>query len=265
MKPRTWMWMTAVYLFAALAMPVGMAAQDNPSQNHNANHHQYRLIDLGTFGGPNSLVPAFSAVGINSQGTVMVQGDTTIPDPYYPNCFNDCLVNHPGIWQDDVLTDLGVLQNANNSAQPLWINERGVVVGASENGVIDPLTNFPEIDGVVWKNGQIIDVGTLGGNTSSAMGVNNRGQVTGLASNPILDPFNMGLGAPGAFWNFGVTQVHAFLWHDGTLQDLGTLGGPDSAGEYVNERGQGENEVPEICREIYKEAAHPSESHSGYY
>ncbi len=115
---------------------------------------------------------------------------------------------------------------------------RDVVVGACENGSIDPLSNFPEIDAVVWKNGQIIDLGTLGGNTSQASAINNRGQVTGLASNTIPDPFNMGLGSPTGLWNFGVTQVHAFLWKDGPMQDLGTLGGPDSAGFYVNERGQ---------------------------
>jgi hypothetical protein len=125
MKSRTWMWMTAVSLFAALAMPVWTAAQDNPSQKPKPKHHQYKLIDLGTFGGPNSLVPAFSNVGINSQGTVMVQGDTTIPDPYAPNCFWDCLVNHPGVWQDGILTDLGVLQNPDNSCQPTWINDGG--------------------------------------------------------------------------------------------------------------------------------------------
>ena len=34
MKSRTWMWTTVLYLFAALAMPVCMAAQDNPSQDH---------------------------------------------------------------------------------------------------------------------------------------------------------------------------------------------------------------------------------------
>ena len=69
-------------------------------------------------------------MSINSQGTVIVQADTTIPDPYYPNCFqSDCLVNHPGIWQDGVLTDLGALPGV-NSASPLWINDRGVVVGA---------------------------------------------------------------------------------------------------------------------------------------
>ena len=237
MKSRTWMWTTVVYLFAALVMPISTAAQNNPLQNHKTKHHQYKLIDLGTFGGPTSSVTRPSLVSINSQGTVIVQADTTIPDPFYPNCFNDCLVNHSGIWQDGVLTDLGVLQDVTNSSQPLWINDRGVVVGACENGLIDPLANFPEIDAVVWKNGQITDLGTLGGNTSSANAVNNRGQVTGLASNTIPDPFNMGL-VPGLLFNFGVTQVHAFLWQDGPMQDLGTLGGPDSAGEYVNERGQ---------------------------
>jgi hypothetical protein len=52
MKSSTWMWTTVVYLFAALAMPAGMAAQDSPSQNNKPKHHQYKLIDIGTFGGP---------------------------------------------------------------------------------------------------------------------------------------------------------------------------------------------------------------------
>jgi hypothetical protein len=38
--------------FTALAMPVWMAAQDNPWGEHNAKHHHYKLIDLGTLGGP---------------------------------------------------------------------------------------------------------------------------------------------------------------------------------------------------------------------
>jgi probable HAF family extracellular repeat protein len=239
MKSRLWMWTTVVYLFAALAMPICMAAQDNPSQEHKPKHHQYKLIDLGTFGGPNSSVPSFSLVSINSRGTTIVQADTPTADPFYPNCFNDCFVQHPAIWQDGALTDLGELNNPNNSCQPLWINDRAVVVGACENGLIDPLANFPEIDATVWKHGEISDIGTLGGNASAAQAVNNRGQVTGNASNTIPDPFNQGLGSPAGLWNFGVTQIHAFLWQDeGPMQDLGTLGGPDSVGLYVNERGQ---------------------------
>ena len=237
MKSRTWMWMTAVSLFAALTMPVCMAAQNNPTQDHKSKHHQYKLIDMGSFGGPASLVPG-SEVSINSRGTAIMQGDTATPDPFYPNCFWDCLVNHAGAWRDGVLTDLGELNNPNNSCQPTWINDRDVVVGACENGLIDPLANFPEIDAVVWKNGRIIDLGTLGGNASAAGAINNRGQVTGNAYNTIPDPFYGTLGSLNAFWAFGVTQMHAFLWQDGPMQDLGTLGGPDSIGESVNERGQ---------------------------
>jgi uncharacterized membrane protein len=192
MKTRTWMWTTVVYLFAALAMPAGMASQDNPSPDHKSRHHQYKLIDLGTFGGTNSYMPNL-VVSINSQGAVMVEADTSIPDPYNPNCWqNDCLVNHTGIWQDGVLTDLGALPGV-NSAGPTWINDRGVVVGGSQNGVIDPLNGVPAVRAVVWKHGQIIDLGTFGGYESSAQAINNRGQVTGIALNTILDPFESSL------------------------------------------------------------------------
>ena len=221
MKSRTWTWMTAVYLFAALAMPVGTAAQDNPSQDYKHKHHQYKLIDLGTFGGPNSFVPNLE-VSINSRGTAIMQGDTPAADPFYPNCFQDCFVNHAGAWRDGVLTDLGVLNNPNNSCQPTWINDRDMVVGACENGLIDPLANFPEIDAAVWKDGQIVDIGTLGGNASAATAVNNRGQVTGNAYNTIPDPFYGTLGPLNAFW--GDTNARFPLARRRTNAGFGHLG-----------------------------------------
>ena len=190
------MWTIVVYLFAALAMPVGMAAQDNPSQHHKAKHHQYKLIDLGTFGGPTSYIQNL-VVSINPHDSVIMAGDTTTPDPYYPNCWqSNCLVSHPGVWHDGVLTDLGVLPGV-NSAGTTWINDRGVITGGSENGVIDPLNGIPAVRAVVWKDGQVIDLGTFGGYEGSAQAINNRGQVTGLALNTILDPFESSLGNPG--------------------------------------------------------------------
>jgi hypothetical protein len=56
-----------------------------------------------------------------------------------------------------------VLAGVNNSGSPYWINERGDVVGVSENGLLDPLNGLPEIDAVIWKHGHVIDLETLGG------------------------------------------------------------------------------------------------------
>jgi hypothetical protein len=107
MKSRTWMWMLVVSLFAAPAMPVGMAAQDNPTPDHKQKHHQYKLIDMGTFGGPNSFYFS-SPVGdnVNNRGTVVGAADTSVQDPYYPNCDTpDCLILRAFQWKNGILTD----------------------------------------------------------------------------------------------------------------------------------------------------------------
>jgi probable HAF family extracellular repeat protein len=219
MKSRTWMWTTIVYLFAALAMPVGMAAQSNPSPDNQHKHHQYKLIDMGTFGGPNSYGSAAGAGSqiIDGEGVVTGFADTSIPDPYAPACSqSDCFVAHTFRWQHGTLTDLGALPGV-NSSNASGINERGWVAGYSENGTFDPVLNLPAAHGVLWKNGKIIDLGTLGGYESNGIYVNNAGQVVGFATNTIPDPYSF-LGA----------QTHTFLWQDGVMRDLGTLGGPDS-------------------------------------
>ena len=221
-------------LLAALALPGELAAQHN--QGANSKHHHYKLIDMGTFGGPSSYVQIDNGVNgapnqvLNNRGTVAGWADTSTPDPYAPNCFNfDCFVSHAFQWQKGTITDLGVLPEGQNSSTA-WISDTGLIAGQSQNGVVDPLVpGFPEIRATMWtKDGQIVDLGTLGGNESSGFSVNNRGQVVGIATNTIPNPFS-----------FLATQLRAFLWQHGTMQDLGTLGtGNNAWALFVNERGQ---------------------------
>jgi probable HAF family extracellular repeat protein len=218
MNSCTCTWMTVVSMFAALAMPVGMPAQDNPSPNHK--HHQYKLIDIGTLGGPASYYSAagFASQVLNDRGTVTGYGDTSMPDPYAPNCWDeDCYLGRAFRWQNGVKTDLGALPGGYNSAVSA-INARGWIAGFSQNGEIDPVTTLPATHAVLWKNHKPIDLGTLGGYISNAFYVNDGGQVVGGATlNTDPDPFSP----------FG-TSVHAFLWQNGVMQDIGTLGGPDA-------------------------------------
>jgi probable HAF family extracellular repeat protein len=239
---------------AALAAPLVLSAQDTPTQNHNAKHHHYKLIQMGTFGGPTSSLPLpgappnvpFNRI-INRAGEVLGGGDTLIPDPYG---FDGPLVDYAFRWQDGVQTNLGVLpQNPTVGAQspcfdcawsvfPFWIADNGFVAGESLDNALDPLTGLPASLAVLWKDGKIVNLGTLGGNQSGAGAVNGRGEVVGAALNLTTDPFPSRPPYNDFFFLGNGTEPHAFLWRDGTMQDLGTLGGPDSAAFLVNQKGQ---------------------------
>jgi probable HAF family extracellular repeat protein len=239
----------SVCLCVALVSPVRMAAQEQKEEK--SEHRHYKLIDMGTFGGPNSYFSVPDSRVINNRGMAAGVGDTSLPDP---NCFFDCLVDHAFVWKNGVITDLGALPGGQSSFA-YWINDRGVIVGQSQNGAIDPLTGAPQLRGVLWRKGQIIDLGTLGGNASNTISINDRGQVLGAATNATLDPFasvpqgaclilptnNPCSGSTFAFnslYSPSTTETHAFVWRDGLTRDLGTLGGPDSAPEANNDRGE---------------------------
>ena len=231
MKPSMLTYSIAVTLFAALVIPLRMTAQQDLKRS--AEHHKYKLIDLGTFGGPASYFPnGFDGI-LNNRGIGVGWSDTSTPDPYPSFCFDpDCFVSHAFEWQKGALTDLGTLPGG-ASSQAIWISPNGLIVGTAQNGQTDPLIpGFPEFRAVLWNGGQIIDLGTLeGGHESLSSAVNSRGQVAGWFMNTIPDPFSL---APigGGFY-----QVRAFLWQNGVMQDLGTLGGPDAIPFFVNERG----------------------------
>jgi probable HAF family extracellular repeat protein len=79
----------------------------------------------------------------------------------------------------------------------------------------------------LWKAGTMLDLGTLGGPNSYGYNVNDRGQVAGRSNtNVIPDPAT------------GIPAVHPFLWTDGTMIDLGTLGGTSGGQNNLNNLGQ---------------------------
>ena len=239
MKFGKWMYLTPLTLIVAVAISHNVAAQDPALQTNRPKHHRYRLIDMGTLGGPQSVIASLSSP-VNSSGIGTAVADTSIPDPFSPNCLGQsCLVAHAAEWNNGTLTDLGALPGVNTS-MPFYINDLGGIVGISENGLIDPLTGFPEVVAVYWNHGKIIDLGTFGGNASYANAINNEGQIVGMALNTVPDSYSSGIGKNTFFAPaFPVaTQSRAFLWQQGVMHDLGTLGGNDAQALFVNDRGQ---------------------------
>jgi probable HAF family extracellular repeat protein len=206
-------------------------------QQQDSTHVRYRLVDLGTLGGPNSYQPFgyaadfFTERSLSAGGTFAGWADTAAADPYAPNCFFDCFVDHAFTWKGGLRADLGTLPGAPGlSSIATWISPGGLISGVSQNGEIDPLGGFPVFHGVLWRNGKIIDLQTLeGGYESQANAVNDQGQAVGFASNTMDDANSL---------QALVTQTRAILWQNGAMRDIGTLGGTDAEALFINERGQ---------------------------
>jgi probable HAF family extracellular repeat protein len=129
--------------------------------------------------------------------------------------------DRPFLWIKSNILDLGTFGGPNGGAR--GINARGEVVGKADTAAV------PEQEhAFFWSDGVLHDLGTLGGDSSVANSINKLGSTAGAADTTIPDPTH----------TIGLTENHAFLRTlDGALQDLGTLGGPNSHGISINDNG----------------------------
>jgi probable HAF family extracellular repeat protein len=230
---------TTVALIACLApaAAAGAPAYAGTGWAAHAERFPYTLVDPGTLGGPSSYV-ALPGVPITRDGTVLGAADTTTPDSDVPSDdYHDGYVQHAFTWRDGRLTDLGALPRAADDNSAIFgLNAHRIGVGVSDDGQVDPLTRLPAQHATLFAHGQVTDLGTLGGNESGAWFINAHGQVTGMSTNAVVDPSSQ----QSPFFPFFpfVAETRTFVWRDGVMRDIGTLGGSDALPNAQNERGQ---------------------------
>ncbi len=175
------------------------------------------------FGGQNSI-----AFAINERGQAVGEAETSASDPNgedfcgfkalgFPAKGTTCV---PFLWQAGVMTPLPMLGGNNGVVN--MINNGGQMAGMAENATTDstcPTTGAQKLQSepVVWENGQIQQLPTVGGDPDgTAFAINDSGQAVGASGQ--CSAFNTNV-----FIN--LLPIHALLWQSGQVTDLGTLGG----------------------------------------
>jgi probable HAF family extracellular repeat protein len=199
------------------------------------------ITDLGTLGGLNSGIgyPA------RTDARGLITGNTQIStiDPLGENwgLLFFCSPNGGScqgyqnlvlgfLWQNGAMPPLPTL-GGNNAVALGGVNNRGQMVGYAENSTRDRNCAPPQVldwEAVIWgpKRGEIHELPPFPGDSvGAAAGINDKGQVVG------------GSGVCG-FPSFGVL-IHAVLWQNSSVIDLGSFGGVmNNGGLAINNRGQ---------------------------
>ena len=179
----------------------------------NAREAQgWTLVDVGTLGGPGSYGAAVSDSGL-------VVGCADV----------DAASAHAFIYRDGAMQDLG-------PGCALAVNDAGVAAGRLDTGELatwedSGITRLGAKGNVGGVNASGVVVGSIAdGVTTRAFRYSN-GAMTMLAGEKAT-----AINARGAI--AGTSNGHAFLYQDGVMRDLGTLGGNASEARGLNDRGQ---------------------------
>jgi len=190
---------------------------------NSAKAVEYSITDLGTLGSD----PQSKAFGVNDYGEVvgysgMVQGPEEGRRAFLWDSANG-------------MQNLGTL--GGNHSEAYEINNTGQVVGRSTLP-----SGEGNVRGFLWEGSSMIDMGTLGGGWTEAHGINNSCQVVGYSvlsnsveafrweNNSMTTLQSLTGNSHGYAINeegqiVGYVGSIAFMWEDGTVRSLGTLGG----------------------------------------
>ncbi len=239
-----------VLLVVVAGLCAGVAAVGASWAASGAGAAQARWVisDLGTLGGQTS-----HAVAINERGQVVGWSNLKAKDT------SGYEISHTVLWQNGKMRDLGNLD-------PIAINERGQVFGTGDRGGQEHV--------FVWQNGKLTDLGVLGilpgGTMSYGVAINARRQIaanSGTDAIPSSHAFvwqnrkrtalgalpgykysrAVGINGRGEIIGYCYTEVDrngqpdewvGFVWANGKMTRLGTLGGAESEPIAINDRGQ---------------------------
>jgi probable HAF family extracellular repeat protein len=158
------------------------------------------------------------AFGINNSMQIVGVAETSTQDP---NCVRPQVLDYEGvIWNADGVIEILPPFPGDAISAAIAINNNGQVVGGS--GACAPLSPSISVHALMWQNGSITNLGSLGGsNNNAAFAINGQGQIVGFSGLP------------------GNATAHAFIWQNGVMTDLGTLPGDVfSLALSINDNGQ---------------------------
>ena len=219
----------ACALAAAATLTVSAAAADD-SDNFHHKRPEFRVVNLSSLGGSEN-------AGNSINDHALVAGFANLPD-------NNS--RHAMLWLYGFRFDLGTLGGPNSNVPWPVKNTSGLIAGIAQTTTpqprgetwscrsffATPTRAAATCLGVVWEEGKIRALPTLGGNNGFATGANNHRQVVGWAENTVEDPSCV---------RPQILQFRATLWGPDLdkVRELPPLTGDStSAATGINDKGQ---------------------------
>ena len=188
-----------------------------------ASAADWTLVDLGTLGGANAYAAAISDGGRIAGCSETASGEI-----------------HAFVWQGGTMTDLGRGADAAGNSCALAVNDQGLVAGRASTGElvlwtqqgVQPLGFRGEV-GDLNSSGALVGAREAAGTKRAFVYI--RGTVTELGD-PSVPSEATAINSRGQV--VGSVNGRAFVYEDGAMRDLGTLGGNMSVARAINDAGE---------------------------